>query len=165
MGLVLLHSAINARIAEALLGTSCRMSCWRHGDRELIWTVDPGHEIADGLPNPIELPAGEMYGEPLDVPTPDELIFISSFTGGEVFRSGCTWRRGKGKVFYFSPGDQEYPVYHHPDVRRVLANAVRWVNPDLASREAPGPHRRPIGWYETGETLSSEDPRLKELRS
>ena len=65
-----------------------------------------------------------MYGEYFDIPAPDELIFLSTFTGGEVFRSGCCWRRGKGRVFYFSPGDQEYPVYHHPDIRRVLANAV-----------------------------------------
>ena len=71
-----------------------------------------------------------MYGETFDIPAPDELIFISSFTGGEVFRSGCTFRRGHGKIFFFSPGDQDYPVYHHSDVRRVIANGVAWVKSD-----------------------------------
>ena len=68
-----------------------------------------------------------MYGEAFDIPAPDELVFISSFEGGEVFRGGCCFRRGRGRIFYFSPGDQDYPVYHHPDVQRVIANAVRWA--------------------------------------
>ena len=54
-------------------------------------------------------------------------LHLSSFTGGEVFRSGCTFRRGHGKIFFFSPGDQDYPVYHHKDVRRVIANGVEWA--------------------------------------
>ena len=74
-----------------------------------------------------------MYGEYFDIPAPEELIFISSFSGGEVFRSGCCWRRGKGRVFYFSPGDQAYPVYHHPDIQQVLANAVQWAQPDRSA--------------------------------
>jgi trehalose utilization protein len=78
------------------------------------------------------IPQQEMYGELFDIPAPDDLVFISSFEGGEVFRSGVTFTRGKGRIFYFSPGDQEYPVYHHPQVRRVLANAVRWAaRPEL----------------------------------
>src|SRR3954462_9766762 len=86
-----------------------------------------------------------MYGEQFDIPAPDELVFVSSFAGGEVFRSGCCWTRGKGRVFYFSPGDQEYPVYHHPDVQRVLANAVRWAAPAAGRGCAahPGPRARP----------------------
>lgn len=148
MGLVLLHSAINAKIAEALLGTSCRMNCWRHGDRELIWTVDPGHEIAAGLPNPIELPAGEMYGEPLDVPVPDELIFITGYQGGEVLRSGCGWRRGRGRVFFFAAGHEEYPIYDHPDLRRALGNIARWAAPATPHRvtDARVPNV-PEGWW------------------
>ena len=78
--------------------------------------------------------AQEMYGEPFEVPNPDEVVFISSFSGGEVFRSGLTYRRGAGRIFYFSPGDEKYPVYRHPQVRLVLANAVGWAAP-----------RRPIG--------------------
>ena len=78
-----------------------------------------------------------MYGESFDIPAPDELIFISSFTGGEVFRSGCTFRRGLGKIFFFSPGDQDYPVDHHRDIRRVIANGVEWVKSDRAERAVP----------------------------
>lgn len=78
------------------------------------------HHISRGVPNPF------VIDEPFDVPAPDELILISSFSGGEVFRSGRTFHRGKGRIFYVSLGDQDYPVYHHPDVRRVLANGVGW---------------------------------------
>ena len=94
-----------------------------------MWTVDPTHPIAQGVPDPLVIEAQEMYGEFFDIPAPDELIFISSFTGGEVFRSGCTWTRGHGRVFYFSPGDQEYPVYNDPSIHRVLANGVQWAAP------------------------------------
>ena len=89
------------------------------------------------MPNPIIIDEQEMYGEFFDIPTPDELIFISGFTGGEVFRSGCTFRRGHGKIFFFSPGDQDFPVYHHKDVRRVIANGVQWVNSDRPERGVP----------------------------
>jgi len=102
-----------------------------------VWTVDPTHPIAKGIPHPIEIPQQEMYGEFFDIPTPEELVFISSFSGGEVFRSGCTFRRGHGKIFFFSPGDQDYPVYHHKDVRRVIANAVEWAVTDRPERAVP----------------------------
>jgi trehalose utilization protein len=71
-----------------------------------------------------------MYGEPFAVPTPDEIIFISWFEGGEVFRSGCTWKRGNGKIFYFRPGHEAYPIYSHPTVQKVLKNAVHWAAPE-----------------------------------
>ena len=127
MGLVALHSAHYAKPFKRLLGTSCSLRWRNEGERELVWTVDPAHPIAAGVPHPIVIDAQEMYGEHFDIPAPDELVFVSSFAGGEVFRSGCCFRRGAGRIFYFSPGDQDYPVYHHPDVQRVIANAVRWV--------------------------------------
>ncbi|MEV6489253.1 ThuA domain-containing protein [Actinoplanes sp. NPDC051633] len=146
MGLVVLHSGHLSKIFRALMGTTCRLR-WRNGDdRELIWTVDPSHPVARGVPHPIEIEAEEMYGEFFDVPPPDELVFLSSFSGGEVFRSGCAYRRGFGRVFYFRPGDQDYPTYHHKDVRRVIANAVQWACGDDRERELPeirryeGPH-------------------------
>ena len=147
MGLLVLHSGHYSKIFKTLLGTPCDLR-WRNaGERELVWTVEPSHPIAAGVPNPIEIEAQEMYGEPFAIPRPDELIFISSFTGGEVFRGGCTWVRGLGRVFYFSPGDQEYPVYHHPDVQRVLANAVLWAAPQV--RETPaGAPESPVGWWQ-----------------
>jgi len=127
MGLLALHSAHYAKPFKRLLGTSCSLRWRNDGERELVWTVDPAHPIAAGVPHPIVIDAQEMYGEHFDIPAPDELVFVSSFAGGEVFRSGCCFRRGAGRIFYFSPGDQDYPVYHHPDVQRVIANAVRWT--------------------------------------
>jgi trehalose utilization protein len=146
MGLVVLHSGHWSKIFTRLMGTTCTLRWRNEHDRELLWTVDPTHPIAQGVPHPIVVPADEMYGEYFDVPPPDELIFISSFSGGEVFRSGCTWRRGHGRIFYFKPGDQDYPVYHHPDIRRVIANGVRWVRSDRPERVLPELLR-----YDTGE--------------
>jgi trehalose utilization protein len=147
MGLLALHSAHYSKLLKVLLGTSCSLR-WRNaGERELVWTVAPSHPIAAGVPHPIALDGHEMYGEHFDIPAPDELVFVSSFAGGEVFRGGCCWTRGLGRIFYFSPGDQEYPIYHHPDVRQVLANAVRWVAP---RRRGPVPEapESPAGWWE-----------------
>jgi trehalose utilization protein len=119
------------------MGTTCSLAWRNSGDTELIWTVNPSHPITAGVPQPIVINEHEMYGEFFDIPVPDELIFISTFSGGEVFRSGCCWRRGKGKIFYFSPGDQEYPIYHLPDVKRVLANAVQWAQPENIADSNP----------------------------
>ena len=127
MGLLVLHSGHYSKIFRRLLGTSCSLRWRNEGERELVWTVDPAHPIAAGVPHPIVIEGHEMYGEHFDIPPPDELVFVSSFAGGEVFRGGCCFKRGAGRIFYFSPGDQDYPVYHHPDIRRVLANAVLWA--------------------------------------
>jgi trehalose utilization protein len=127
MGLLALHSAHYSKIFGRLLGTACGLQWRNDGERELVWTIDPAHPIAAGVPQPIVIDAHEMYGEPFEIPAPDELVFISSFAGGEVFRGGCCFRRGAGRIFYFGPGDQDYPIYHHPDVQRVIANAVRWA--------------------------------------
>ncbi|NDL57092.1 ThuA domain-containing protein [Phytoactinopolyspora mesophila] len=146
MGLVVLHSGHWSKIFRKLMGTSCTLRWRSENDRELIWTVDPTHPIAQGVPHPIIVDAQEMYGEQFDIPAPDELIFISSFSGGEVFRSGCTFRRGHGRIFYFSPGDQDYPVYHHKDIRKVIANGVAWARSDRPERSDPTLLR-----YETGD--------------
>lgn len=151
MGLVVLHSGHWSKVFTRLMGTTCTLRWRNESDRELVWTVDPSHPIAEGVPHPIVIPEQEMYGEQFDIPTPDELIFVSSFSGGEVFRSGCTFRRGKGKIFYFSPGDQDYPVYHHTDVRRVIANGVSWARPAVPDRTVPFLDRYPTDWFLTGE--------------
>ncbi|PPK92114.1 trehalose utilization protein [Kineococcus xinjiangensis] len=146
MGLVVLHSGHWSKVFQKLMGTTCTLRWRSERDRELVWTVDPTHPIAQGVPHPIVIDEQEMYGEFFDIPAPDELVFISSFSGGEVFRSGCTFRRGHGRIFYFSPGDQDYPVYHHPDVRRVIANGVRWARSDRPRRERPALLRSaPVG--------------------
>jgi len=149
MGLVVLHSGHYSKPFTRLLGTTCSLR-WRNAaERELVWTIAPTHPIAEGVPDPIVVPEQETYGEYFDVPTPDESIFLSTFTGGEVFRSGCTWQRGLGRLFYFSPGDQEYPVYHQAEIRRVIANGVRWARPRVARRRLTAdPH--PLGWFEPG---------------
>lgn len=129
MGLIVLHSGHYAKVFRRLLGTTGSLRWREAGERERLWVCNPGHPIAAGLGAYFELPREEMYGEPFVVPTPDEQVFISWFEGGEVFRSGCTWRRGNGKIFYFRPGHETYPTYHDANVRRVLANAARWAAP------------------------------------
>lgn len=146
MGIIVLHSGHFSKIFITLMGTTCSLAWRNDGERELVWTVDPTHPIAEGVDQPIVIDRQEMYGELFDIPTPDELVFVSGFEGGEVFRSGVTYTRGHGRVFYFSPGDQEYPVYFHPQVRRVLANGVRWAAPRVQGMpEVTNPQRRDWG--------------------
>jgi trehalose utilization protein len=148
MGLIALHSAHFSKIFKRLMGTTCSLDWRSDNDRELLWTVAPGHPIAAGVPHPLVIEREEMYGELFDVPQPDELVFISSFSGGEVFRSGCCYRRGQGRVFYFRPGDQEFPTYHQPEIQQVIANAVGWAAP-VVERALPNVHHRATpGWFE-----------------
>ncbi|HEY6694974.1 MAG TPA: ThuA domain-containing protein [Solirubrobacteraceae bacterium] len=128
MGLLVLHSGHHSKPFRRLMGTTCDLR-WRHDERETVWTVAPGHPIAAGVPESFVIPEQEMYGEFFDVPPPEQLIFVSSFTGGEVFRSGCCWTRGRGRIFFFSPGHETNPVYHQREVQRVLVNAARWAAP------------------------------------
>lgn len=129
MGLILLHSAHFAKIFKKLMGTPCNLTWREAGERERLWVTARGHPIAKGLPDHFELEHEEMYGEPFAVPEPLETVFISWFQGGEVFRSGLTYQRGAGKVFYFRPGHETYPTYHDANVQLVLQNAVRWAAP------------------------------------
>ena len=128
MGLIILHSAHYSKIFKSLLGTSCSLR-WRENERERIWCVNPSHPIAEGLPTYFELEQEEMYGECFDIPKPDDIIFLGWFAGGEVFRSGCTFTRGRGKIFYFQPGHEEYPNYYRPEIQTIITNAVRWARP------------------------------------
>lgn len=135
LGLVALHSACISKLFTRLMGTTGMIN-WREADeRTRLWVVAPGHPIAAGLPAYFELPHEEMYGEPFDIPAPDELVFISWFQGGEVVRSGCCFYRGAGRIFYFQPGHETYPNYRDPYVGQVLRNAVRWAAP--TGRPAP----------------------------
>ena len=136
MGLIALHSAHFSRIMRDLLGTTMTLH-WRHGDREKLWCIDPTHPIAQGVPACIDIPEEEMYGECFDIPKPEEIIFIGWFAGGEVFRSGVTFTRGRGRIFYFQPGHEEASVYEHPDIQRVIMNAVRWAAPAVRLSAPP----------------------------
>lgn len=130
MGLIVLHSGHNSKIFKRLMGTSCMLRWREAAEKERVWLIDPSHPIVDGLTDEyFEIDHSEMYGEHFDIPPPDELFAISWFEGGEVFRSGCTWRRGKGKIVYFSPGHETFPIYHNPSVQKIIANAVKWSTP------------------------------------
>ena len=129
MGLIVLHSGHMSKIFRALMGTTCMLKWREAAERERLWLVDPSHPIARGLPESFELEHVEMYGERFDIPAPDELVFISWFQGGEVFRSGCCFHRGRGRIFYFRPGHETFPIYHHPMIQKVLANGVAWAAP------------------------------------
>lgn len=134
MGLVALHSAHFSKIMKRLLGTSMTLK-WKHDEQEKLWCIRPSHPIAQGIPEMIEIPQEEMYGEYFDIPKPDDVVFAGWFSGGQVFRSGCTFTRGYGKIFYFQPGHEAYPVYHMPEIQRILVNAVRFCAPGLAERK------------------------------
>ncbi len=143
MGLIVLHSGHFSRIFRQLMGTSCSLRWREASEKERLWVVRPGHPIARGLPPYFELPHCEMYGELFDIPQPDELVFISWFEGGNVFRSGCCFHRGNGKIFYFRPGHETFPIFHNATIHHVLANAVRWAAP------SDGP---PYPYWEPGTT-------------
>ncbi len=134
MGLIVLHSGHLSKIFRALMGTSGQLTWREAGEKERIWVVEPGHPIADGLGEYFEVPHAEMYGERFDIPAPDTLVFLSWFEGGEVFRSGCCFRRGRGRIFYFRPGHETYPIYYQPEVLQIITNAVHWAAPVLASQ-------------------------------
>lgn len=129
MGLIVLHSGHFSKVFKKLMGTGCDLKWREAGEKERIWTVMPNHPIAEGLGEYFELEQEEMYGEHFDIPAPEELLFVSWFQGGEVFRSGATFRRGNGKIFYFRPGHETYPTYYNENVQRVINNAVKWARP------------------------------------
>lgn len=148
MGLLVLHSGHFSKIFIRLMGTTCSLLWRNEREVERVWTVAPTHPIAAGIPQPLIIDEQETYGEYFDIPAPDELVFISSYDGGEVFRSGVTFFRGNGRIFYFSPGDQDYPVYNHGDIRRVLANGVAWAARPDVERSIPAVVHAQRGWYE-----------------
>lgn len=141
MGMVFLHSAHESKMFKKLLGTSCSLKWREDGERERLWCVDPAHPIAAGLGEFIDIPQEEMYGEPFDIPAPDELVYIGWFEGGEVFRAGCVFRRGRGKIFYFNPGHETYPTYHIPEVQRLLTQAAEYVAPREVAESIGCRHR------------------------
>jgi trehalose utilization protein len=127
MGLIVMHSGHLSRIFQRLMGTSCGLRWREAAERERLWVVNPNHPITQGIGPYIELANTEMYGEQFDIPEPDELLFISWFEGGDVFRSGAVWHRGRGRIFYFRPGHESYPIFHNKEVLKVLTNGVRWA--------------------------------------
>ncbi len=130
MGFIALHSAHHSKPFTRLMGAPCSLGWREEGDREYVWVCNPSHPIAQGIDRCIKLEHEETYSEPFSIPEPTELVFIGSFEGGEVLRSGCCYRRGYGKIFYFQPGHETYPTYYNPDVIKVIRNAICWAKPD-----------------------------------
>jgi trehalose utilization protein len=147
-GIVVLHSGHMSKIFRRLMGTGCMLK-WREelNEREILWVSRPGHPILAGIEDHFIIPREEMYGEFFDVPEPECTFLISSFAGGEVFRSGCTWTRGAGRVVYFRPGHETFPTYHDRNVLKVIENAVRWAAPLRPPAEI-GVGHRPKGWID-----------------
>lgn len=159
MGLIVLHSGHFSKIFKRLMGTPCALKWREAGERERIWVVNPSHPIAKGLPSYIELENEEMYGEPFSVPEPLETVFISWFQGGEVFRSGLTYKRGAGNIFYFQPGHETYPTYFDDNIGLVLRNAVRWAHNAEAHRGDPSDAPN-VPVEEALEDIEERGPRL-----
>jgi trehalose utilization protein len=151
MGLIVLHSGHFSKIFQKLMGTTCNLK-WREiGEKERIWVIEPGHPIAAGLGEYFEIPHEEMYGERFDIPAPDELVLVSWFQGGEIFRSGCVYYRGAGKVFYFRPGHETLPTYYQAEVQQVIYNAVLWAAPSGGPTVKFGHYPEPMEKIEISE--------------
>ena len=144
MGLIVLHSGHFSKIFRKALGTNCSLQWREAAEREIIWTIEPSHPIAEGLPEHFELPAEEMYGERFDIPTPEKTVFIGWFEGGNVFRSGVTFERGYGKVFYFQPGHESYPIFFDANIRKIIANAAHWAAPRIIKADSCPNAKNPL---------------------
>ena len=129
MGFIALHSAHYSKPFTRLLGTTGRLIWRESGDTEVLWNVNPFHPITRGIGDKFILPHEETYGEFFDVPKADDNIFIGWFSGGEVFRSGLTFTRGLGKIFYFQPGHETNPTFYDDNYLTVVKNAIQWANP------------------------------------
>ena len=159
MGVIFLHSAHFSKPFKRLMGAPCNLSWREAGERERLWVTSRQHPIARGIPDHFEIEYEEMYGEPFGVPEPLETVFVSWFQGGEVFRSGLTYRRGAGNIFYFRPGHETYPTYHQPLVQKVIANGVRWAfNPEARLANPTDAPNTPVG--KTLEPIVERGPRL-----
>ena len=152
MGLIVLHSAHMSKIFRRLMGTRCRLN-WREvGEKERLWVVAPEHPIAHGVPETFVVPHTEMYGEPFDIPDDGKIVFMSWYEGGNVFRSGVAFRRDNGKVFYFSPGHETFPIYRDPVILKIIGNAVRWATPEEIFPERVTRRPEPV------EKITTENP-------
>ncbi|RLD04563.1 MAG: trehalose utilization protein ThuA [Chloroflexota bacterium] len=159
MGLIALHSAHFSKIFVKLMGTTCNLKWREMGEKERLWVVNPGHPIARGIGDYIEIPNAEMYGEHFDIPQPDEQVFVSWFQGGEVFRSGNCFFRGRGKIFYFRPGHETYPIFHQPEILKVIENAIYWAAPAGGPGVNFGHFPTPLESFEiSGDQIEIEHP-------
>ena len=129
MGFIALHSAHHSKPFRAIVGTTGNL-LWGDNQKEIIWNIMPSHPIAAGIPAHFELPEEELYAEPFQIPQPDAHIFEGWYEHGYVFRTGCTFLRGAGRVFYFQPGHETCPSFYDANVQRIITNGVRWAAPN-----------------------------------
>jgi len=140
MGIIFLHSAHHSKPFKRLLGTSGSLSWREKNEKERIWTIAPNHPIAEGLDTYFELESEEMYGEPFGIPEPETTVFIGWFKGGNVFRSGVTYTREYGKIFYFQPGHETNRAFYDFNVKLIINNAVKWARPLKKMTELHSPY-------------------------
>ncbi len=140
MGAIFLHSGHHSKPFKLLMGTSCNLSWREDGDSELLWVVNPAHPIAEGIDRFVKIDHEETYGEPFGIPEPQQTVFIGSFEGGEVLRAGCCWRKENGKVFYFQPGHETFPIYYDENILKIIKNAIHWAKPEYRVKELNSPH-------------------------
>ncbi len=147
MGFIALHSAHHSKPFKKLMGTTCNLSWREDGDMERVWVVNPAHPIAQGIDRYFELEGEETYAEPFDIPEPDQLVFGGWYEGGEIFRSGCCFFRGNGKIFYFQPGHETFATFKNKNVQTIIKNAIRWAKP-IIRQKITCPHIKKIGTEE-----------------
>lgn len=128
MGLVVMHSGHHSKVFRSVVGTTGNLS-WGRDTKEIIWNLMPAHPIAAGIPDHFTLDCEELYAEPFYIPQPDALVFGCWYETGNIFRGGCCFLRGAGKIFYFQPGHESYPTYYVPEIQTVIRNAVHFVAP------------------------------------
>ena len=129
MGFIAMHSAHHSKPFRAIVGTTGNL-VWGDEQLEVMWNINPSHPIAAGVPEHFTLESEELYAEPFHIPAPDELVFEAWYEKGYVFRAGCCFKRGAGKIFYFQPGHESCKSFYNPIVQRILTNAVHWVAPN-----------------------------------
>ncbi|MBO5213499.1 MAG: ThuA domain-containing protein [Clostridia bacterium] len=139
MGLIVLHSGHHSKIFKALMGTPCNLRWRESDDHERLWNLAPNHPVMKGIPEYFELDGEETYGERFDIPTPDELLMIGWFSGGEVFRSVCTFTRGLGRILYLQPGHETYPTFKNSYIQKLISNGIYWAAPNCTVT-LKGPH-------------------------
>ncbi len=141
MGFIALHSAHHSKIFRKLMGTTGNLQ-WRESrDYERLWNIAPNHPVMKGVPEYFELDGEETYGERFDIPTPDDLLMIGWYSGGEVFRSVCTFTRGLGRILYVQPGHETFPTFKNQHIQKIITNGVYWAAPNCTV-ELTCPHSK-----------------------
>lgn len=140
MGIIFLHSGHYSKPFKFLMGTRCGLGGWRlPGEKARMWVTDMSHPIVQGIGRYLDVEKEEMYSEPFEIPNPEQVLFITAYENSEVLRSGCCWHRQNGKIFYFQPGHEEYPVFYQKEIQTVIKNAVRWAKPNYRSKKSGSP--------------------------